>query len=200
MSGYDEHSSKVWDAGRKVTGDFILKYMCKQKGPNSPVHSFAGISTSYQVGALIMSFGLSELGNLKIQCLKSLSTWDFFIKALIHPAFQLLMSLHTLPCSLFLDCWKYLASEQYLSSEFRSQVALSQSWDIGCPTGGGTKRPLSVSFSLIRNMARCKESIWKPTLHHWGRCLEALQELPKDTAGFYCPLFKPKVKCLQASP
>lgn len=51
----------------------------------------------------------------------------FFIKTLIRPALQLLMSLHRLPCSLFLDCWKYLASEQYLSSEFRSKVALPQS-------------------------------------------------------------------------
>lgn len=67
------------------------------------------------------------------------------------------MSLHMLPCSLFLDHWKYLSSEQYLSSAFRSKVALSQSSDIGCPTGWGTKRLLSVSFSLIDNIPWCKK-------------------------------------------
>lgn len=114
--------------GKKVIGDYILKYMCKQKGWNSPVGSFAGISTciqSYQIWALIMTFCLSELGILKIQCFKFLSTLDeFFYLRLIHPV------LHLQCCPFFLDCWKHLASEQDLFSEFKSKVALSQSWDM----------------------------------------------------------------------
>lgn len=86
---------------KKVIGGLVLKYMCKQKGWNSPVGSFAGISTciqSYQVWVLIMTFWLWELGILKIQCFKSLSALDdFFLKTLIPPVLHLLISLQMSP-------------------------------------------------------------------------------------------------------
>lgn len=95
-------------------------------------------------------------GNPKNTVPQILKNSDFFFLLRLQPAVQLLVSLHTLPYSLFLDWRKYLASEQYLISEFTSKVALWHCWDIGSPMDGGTKRLLSVSL-LIHNIPQRKQ-------------------------------------------